>query len=115
MAMGPRFLSALIAIDGLDSVLDRVRETVRQTPWAGWIALLIGIAAGLTLGKMAGAFLAKFCAKLEARGWHARALLLTGSAGPPSLAIFTLGLSAALAWCALSPSLRRFGRCVVLA
>src|SRR5712671_4852992 len=115
MAMGPRLLSALIAIDGLDSVLDRVRETVRQTPWTGWIALLIGIAAGLTLGKLAGAFLAKFGAKLENRGWPARALLLTGSAGPLSLAIFTLGLSVGLAWIALSPSLRDFvGRVISL-
>jgi MscS family membrane protein len=115
MAMGPRLLSALIAIDGLDSVLDRVRETVRQTPWAGWIALLIGIAAGLTLGKLAGALLGKFGAKLETRGWRARALLLTGSAGPLLLAIFTLGLSVGLAWIALSPSLRDFvGRVISL-
>jgi MscS family membrane protein len=108
MAMGPRVLSALIAIDGLDSVLDRVRVTIRQTPWTGWVALLAGIAAGMVVGRLVSALLCKVGGRLETRGWRGRALLLTGSAGPVALAIFTLGLSVGLVWITMSPSLRDF-------
>jgi len=79
---------------------------VRQTPWTGWVALLVAIAAGLVIGKAAGTLLGQMGSRLVTRGWRARALLLTGSAGPLSLAIFTLGLSVGLAWIALSPALR---------
>jgi MscS family membrane protein len=108
MTSGAGCLMALIAMDGLDSVLDRVRLTIRQTPWTGWVALLAGIAAGLLIGRLAAALLCKVGARLEARGWRGRALLLTGASGPVSLAIFTLGLSIGLAWITMSPSLHDF-------
>jgi len=111
--MGAGVLSALIAMDGLESVLDRVRETVRQTPWTGWLALLIAIGVGLTLGKLAGAVLGKFGSKLETRGWRGRALLLTGAAGPVSLGIFTFGLSVGLAWIVMTTALRDFALRIV--
>ena len=101
-------VASLIAIDGLDSVLDRVSLTVRQTPWTGWLALLVAIAAGLVIGKAIGTILGQMGSRLVTRGWRGRALLLTGSAGPVSLAIFTLGLSIGLAWITMSPSLHAF-------
>jgi MscS family membrane protein len=111
--MGARDLSAVVAFDGLGSLVDRARETIHQTHWTGWLTLLGGIAGGLIAGKAVGAILRKIGRRLENRGWSARALLLTAAAGPVSLAIFALGLALGLTPIAMGDEVRGFAARII--
>jgi MscS family membrane protein len=92
-----------LAGDGLDSVFERLVQTARQTTWAGWLTLALGVAAGLLLGRLIAALLRRIGAKFEARGWRAHKIAFCGAAGPAALAILTLGLAVGLAPVHLSP------------
>lgn len=66
--------------------------TFEQTPYWGWIALFVGILLGLAAGKLASSLLRRTAARLDRRGWTARALILQDAANPLSLSLFALGL-----------------------
>jgi MscS family membrane protein len=107
--------TAPLAAEGSDSIVDRVWNTLYETPPSGWATLVFATVGGVVLGAMIAALLRSRAAKADTRGWHVRKILLAGAAGPASLALITLGLSIGLSGVAMGPTVRAFfGRVLAL-
>jgi len=88
-------------------VLD-LNETIRRTPWSGWVILLAGLLIGSIGGKIVQSVLKLVGKRLADRGWGVRATAVLALAGPANLAIFATGLLVGLAPVALADQLRNF-------
>jgi MscS family membrane protein len=73
-----------------------------------WLGLATGIVAGWIAGRLLAAILRGLARRCQRRGWNARQRVLSGLAGPASLASLTLGLMAGLSNVAMSGPLTLF-------
>ncbi len=85
-----------------------------QNGWINWLVLIIAIFAGVALGRGLIITLGAISARLEKRGWHFRALLVSSLAKPANLFIFALALLIGLGQLRLNSVLRLAGGKVVL-
>lgn len=93
-----------------NSLLDnlQLREMWTQNTPTAWLILLAGIFGGLLVGKIVSLILGRIGQHCEARGWTARARVISSSIGPASLAILTVGLCLGLMDLTIVDSLRPF-------
>jgi MscS family membrane protein len=73
-----------------------------------WFELAAGILVGWIAGRLLAAVLRGLARRCQRRGWNVQQLVLSGLAGPASLAILTLGLAAGLSNLAMSGALTLF-------
>jgi MscS family membrane protein len=92
----------------------RLGHTFSDTPWTGWLILLLGIFAGVLLGRVVQNTLRAVAKRMIARGWNLRGTVFLSAAGPASLAIITYGTALGLMWVAMSNELRVLSLRIVL-
>jgi MscS family membrane protein len=65
--------------------------------WMAWIVPVAAILLGLVLGRIVSRVLASLARRFEARRWSVQAQVVHGLVSPASVALFALGLAAAVA------------------
>ena len=91
-----------VLIERADSWLGRfdVRELWGEGPLAAWMTWLVpalAILLGLALGRVSSWVLGALARRCEARGWSVQQQAFTGLVSPANVALFALGLAAAVA------------------
>ncbi len=94
------------AISLLDAL--NLAEFLENNPLTHWGMLVGGVAVGLIAGRIAALVLLHLGKRLDRKGWTSRARLLTGLAGPVSLALLGAGLAFGTAALRMGPELRSF-------
>lgn len=100
----PPKVDATLPGDEDEQVLSVLGPTFDRTPWWGWFSLFAGIFLGLLAGKLLQNLLKPIAARLEARGYKARAIAIEDALGPIGLAAITTGIVIGLRFVHMEPA-----------
>ena len=83
--------------------------------WLNWVVPMSAVLLGLLAGRISSVVLGALGRRCERRGWTAQQQLFVGLMSPASLALFTLGLTVAVASIEMSQTARQFwGKTILL-
>ncbi|HEV7299672.1 MAG TPA: mechanosensitive ion channel family protein [Tepidisphaeraceae bacterium] len=87
--------------------------TITDTPWTGWMILLIAIFLGLLIGKVLHLAARGLAKRSENRGWQLYGTIFASAAGPVYLWVLAAALAIGLAPVSLSDPVRDFAKGVL--
>ncbi len=96
------------AVAGVGEFGSMLTNTLENTRWWQWLALLGLIFAGLLTGKLLQTVLRSFARRLHDKHWDVRATIFDDAAGPANLVLLTVGLTAGLRFIYLDEPLAAF-------